>query len=105
MRREIMRKLTKMQRQELRAAAAKKDADIDFSDIPRISDWSGAEIGKFYRPGKKSVTIRLDADVIEWLKTGGSGYQTKANWLLRQSMLHSTHKDLSAERRQKNPHY
>jgi uncharacterized protein (DUF4415 family) len=45
--------------------------------------------GLFYRPIKKPVTIRLDADVIEWLKEGGAGYQTKANRLLRNAMIDS----------------
>jgi hypothetical protein len=52
-----------------------------------VVDWSGAEIGKFYRPTKKPVTMRLDSDVIAWLKSDGRGYQTKANWLLRHAML------------------
>jgi uncharacterized protein (DUF4415 family) len=84
-----MRKLTKEQKREIAAIAAKSDKDIDFSDVSPILDWSGAEIGKFFRPAKKPVTMRLDADVVEWLKTGGPGYQTKANWLLRRAMLHS----------------
>jgi uncharacterized protein (DUF4415 family) len=83
-----MRKLTKQQKRDIRAIAAKKDRDIDFSDAPPVLDWSAAEIGKFYRPAKKPVTIRLDTDVIQWLKADGSGYQTKANWLLRSAMLH-----------------
>ena len=83
-----MKKLTKDQRRDSRAIAAKKDEDIDFSDAPPVLDWSGAEIGKFYRPTKRPVTMRLDSDVIEWLKAEGSGYQTKANWLLRNAMLH-----------------
>ena len=58
-----MRKLRKAQRQELRAAAAKKDADIDFSDIPRISDWSGAEIGKFYRPDSETGLKRIPREL------------------------------------------
>ena len=74
----------------MRAIAAKKDRDIDFSDAPPVVDWSAAVVGKFYRPTKKPVTIRLDSDVIEWLKTDGRGYQTKANWLLRHAMLHFT---------------
>jgi uncharacterized protein (DUF4415 family) len=82
-----MKKLTKEQRRDIAAIAAKKDEDIDFSDASPVLDWSGAEIGKFYRPPKKPVTMRLDADVIEWLKAAGAGYQTKANWLLRQAML------------------
>jgi uncharacterized protein (DUF4415 family) len=85
-----MRKLTKDQKRDIRAIAAKRDEDIDFSDVPPILDWSGAEIGKFYRPKKKPVTMRLDSDVIAWLKADGRGYQTKANWLLRQAMLHYT---------------
>lgn len=81
-----MRKLTKEQKRDIAAILAK---DIDFSDISPVVDWSGAELGKFYRPIKKPVTMRLDADVIEWLKQAGPGYQTKANWLLRRAMRHS----------------
>src|SRR5438876_9777300 len=83
-----MRKLTKEQKRDIRTIAAKRDEDIDLSDVPPILDWSGAEIGKFYRPKKKPVTMRLDSDVIAWLKADGRGYQTKANWLLRNAMLH-----------------
>jgi uncharacterized protein (DUF4415 family) len=83
-----MRKLTKEQKRDIAAIAAKKDRDIDFSDIPPVLDWRGAEVGKFYRPAKKPVTMRLDVDVIEWLKSGGPGYQTKANRLLRHAMQH-----------------
>ncbi|PYU24679.1 MAG: hypothetical protein DMG32_13290 [Acidobacteria bacterium] len=85
-----MRKLTKEQKRDIRAITAKRDEDIDFSDAPAVVDWSGAEIGKFYRPAKKPVTMRLDSDVIAWLKADGRGYQTKANWLLRHAMLHYT---------------
>jgi uncharacterized protein (DUF4415 family) len=85
-----MRKLTTAQKRDIRAIAAKRDDKIDFSDAPLIVDWSRAEIGRFYRPAKKPVTMRLDSDVIAWLKAGGRGYQTKANWLLRHAMLHFT---------------
>jgi uncharacterized protein (DUF4415 family) len=85
-----MRKLTREQKRDVRAIAAKRDEDIDFSDAPVVLDWSEAEMGKFYRPKKKPVTMRLDSDVIAWLKTEGRGYQTKANWLLRNAMLHFT---------------
>ena len=88
-----MRKLTKDQQRDIRAIAAKRDRDIDFSDAPPVLDWSGAEIGKFYRPAKRPVTMRLDSDIIAWLKADGRGYQTKANWLLRYAMLHFTKRD------------
>ena len=85
-----MRRLTREQRRDIAAIAAKRDADIEFSDAPAVLDWSGAEIGKFYRPAKKPVTMRLDSDVIEWLKSEGRGYQSRANWLLRHAMVHQT---------------
>jgi len=85
-----MSKLTKEQKRDIKAIAAKSDEDIDFSDAPPVLDWSEAKMGKFYRPTKKPVTMRLDSDVIAWLKADGRGYQTKANWLLRNAMLHFT---------------
>jgi uncharacterized protein (DUF4415 family) len=87
---ELMTKLTKVQKRDIRALSAKRDEDIDFSDAAPVVDWSKAEMGKFYRPRKKPVTMRLDSDVIDWLKAEGRGYQTKANWLLRHAMLHFT---------------
>jgi uncharacterized protein (DUF4415 family) len=64
----------------------KKSQDIDLSDIPEVTDWSKAVVGKFYRPIKKSLTIRIDADVLAWLKGQGKGYQTKINGILREAM-------------------
>jgi len=48
-----MKKLTRDQKREIAAIAAKKDADIDLSEMPEVVDWSGAEVGKFYRPPKR----------------------------------------------------
>jgi len=59
---------------------------FDTSDIPEIRDWSHAAIGKFYRPVKEPVSLRLDADVLDWLKRQGPGYQTRINSLLRSAM-------------------
>lgn len=94
-----MRKLTRKQRDEIAAVAAKRDADIDLSDMPEVIDWSGAEVGKFYRPPKRPVTMRLDADVIAWLKSYGPGYQTKANLLLRHAMQSTALRNPDAKRR------
>ena len=73
---------------ELAEIAALNDGDIDTSDIPEITEeqWRLAKRGHLYRPLKKSVTIRLDADVIEWFKSHAhrSGYQTEINSVLRQ---------------------
>ena len=69
--------------EQLEALAAMKDEDIDFSDIPEIRDFAGFERGKFFRPVKKPVTLRLDADVLEWFKLRYPKYQTAINTALR----------------------
>lgn len=87
-----MKKLSEHERQRaLDRIAALPDDQIDLSDIPEITEeqFRRGIRGLFYRPLKKPVTIRLDADVIEWLKQGGRGYQTKANALLRREMIRS----------------
>lgn len=84
-----MRKLSREQKRDIAAIAAKKEENIDLSEMPEVVDWSGAEIGKFYRPPKKSVTMRLDQDVLDWLKAYGKGYQTKVNLMLRHAMMSS----------------
>ena|SRR5271166_6466381 len=71
---------------ELSALAGLRDDQIDTSDIAEVKDWSRAVVGKFYRPIKEPVTIRLDADVLDWLKSKGPGYQTRINALLRELM-------------------
>jgi len=79
-------KLTQEQREELRKLSAMPDDNIDTSDIPEVTDWSNAIVGKFYRPVKEAVTVRLDADVLHWLKQGGKGYQSRLNAILRKEM-------------------
>ena len=77
-------------REELAALAGKTDEDIDLSDIPATTheDWVGAVRGKFYRPVKQQLTVRIDADVLAWLKQGGDkGYQKRLNAILRDAML------------------
>ena len=68
----------------------KEDQDIDFSDIPEILDWTDAVRGKFYRPVKMHVTLRLDADVLEWFRRRHPKYQTAINAALRQ-YIHAQH--------------
>jgi uncharacterized protein (DUF4415 family) len=82
-----MKRRAKRTIREIANLAALPDEKIDTSDIPELRDWSGAVVGKFYRPIKEPVTIRLDADVLAWLKSQGRGYQTRINYLLRRAML------------------
>jgi uncharacterized protein (DUF4415 family) len=82
-----MLRLSADKRRKLEKLAAHPDREIDLSDILEIRELpSDAVIGKFYRPKKEIVTIRLDADVLAWLKASGSGYQTRINSFLRQLM-------------------
>ena len=85
-----MKKLSPDQRQkQLKRLAALRESDIDTSDIPELTveQLRRAIRGLMYRPIKTPVTMRLDADIVAWLKQGGRGYQTKANALLRREML------------------
>lgn len=68
-----------------------RDEEIDCSDIPPLSDefWANAKVRELYRPQKRQVTVRIDADVLEWLKSSGKGYQTRLNEILRHEMLGS----------------
>ncbi len=59
------------------------DEDIDYSDIPEVDGAFFATARVVVPPGKKQVTIRLDSDVLAWLKEQGRGYQTRINAILR----------------------
>ena len=81
-----MSKLTKKQRSEIEKLASMSDGEIDTSEIPEMADWKNPVIGKFYRPVKKQVSLRLDADMLEWFKVQGGKYQTHINQVLRRYM-------------------
>ena len=81
-----MSKLTRKQAKEIRALAKMKDLEISLKDAPELPHWDWAVVGRFYRPIKKPLTIRIDADVLAWLKSQGKGYQTRLNSLLRAAM-------------------
>jgi len=81
--------LTDKQKAEIDALTAKPDNEIDTSDIAPLDDgfWQHAAINPFYKPTKVSITVRIDADVLAWLKSQGKGYQTRINAILRATML------------------
>lgn len=81
--------LTNAKREDLARLAALPDASIDTSDIPEMTDeaWSAGVRGRFYRPIKQQITARVDADVLDWLKSQGKGYQGRLNAILRREML------------------
>ncbi len=86
---ETLPKPTPERLEELRRLAAMPDDQIDLSDLPELTPEQLDRMvrARFYRPLKKQVTARLDADVLAWLKAGGDGYQTRMNAILRRAML------------------
>ncbi len=69
--------------QRLKKIKSINDEQIDYSDISELDDkfWENAVIE--YPEKKKPITLRLDADVLEWFKSMGKGYQTRINAILR----------------------
>lgn len=79
--------LTDGQRAEIQALEGLTDDQIDTTDAPETLDWPDARRGVFYRPIKRQITLRLDADLLAWFKTRareGRGYQTDINRALRE---------------------
>jgi uncharacterized protein (DUF4415 family) len=83
--------LTKKQKSNLSALNARSDSEIDFSDIPPLTAafFKNAIRGRFYKPTKTSTTVRIDSDVLAWLRAQGRGYQSRINAILRRKMLDS----------------
>lgn len=88
---ETLPPLTKAQKANLKRLASLPDNEINYDDIPALTEAQLAEMqrGRFYRPVKKQITARVDADVLAWLKSQGKGYQSRMNEILRDAMLGS----------------
>jgi uncharacterized protein (DUF4415 family) len=59
---------------------------IDYSDIPPLGDDFFKKANAAWPPSKQQLTIRLDTDLLDWLKANGRGYQTRINRILRAAM-------------------
>jgi uncharacterized protein (DUF4415 family) len=81
--------MTVGRKRKLAQLAAQPHSKIDFSEIPELKEsfWKNAVRNPFYRPVKQQLTVRLDADVVAWLRHQGRGYQTRLNQVLREVML------------------
>jgi uncharacterized protein (DUF4415 family) len=76
--------LTRKLRAELKVLAEMPQSEIDTSEMPPITDWSHAVRGPFYRPIKRPLSLRVDADIVDWFQRQGQGYQTRMNLALRE---------------------
>jgi uncharacterized protein (DUF4415 family) len=83
-----MTPLTDRQRKELERIARMADSAIDFSDAPAAKTAASRRVyvGRFYRPVKEQISVRVDADVLAWLRSRGTRYQTYMNDVLRRAM-------------------
>ena len=85
--------LTEEHKAELKALAERPDSGIDYSDIPPLDEafLARAVPNPFFKPVKTHASVRIDSDVLAWLKSQGKGYQTRLNAILREAMLRSLH--------------
>jgi uncharacterized protein (DUF4415 family) len=81
--------MTPARKRRLARLANRPDSEIDLSDIPPLKEsfWKNAVRNPFYRPVKQQLTVRLDSDVVAWLRRHGKGYQTRLNKVLREAMI------------------
>ena len=87
--------LTKRQRERLARLAEKPDSEIDTSDIPPLTDQQLAEmVPNRLRPKTTLISLRVQNDVLVWLKSKGPGHLSRINAILANVM--------DAERRIKN---
>jgi uncharacterized protein (DUF4415 family) len=75
-----------LSKERLKQIESISEKEIDYSDIPETDDafWAKAELR--VPQTKKGVYLRLDPDLIDWLKRQGPGYQTRINAILRSYM-------------------
>lgn len=81
-------KVTPEMLNQLEQLAVMPDEKIDLTDqdVPEVTSWNNAIRGKFYRPVKKLISIRIDMDILDWFKHAGEKYQRLINEACREYM-------------------
>ncbi|HSZ88605.1 MAG TPA: BrnA antitoxin family protein [Acetobacteraceae bacterium] len=77
--------LTEAQRTQLNALEGREPDTADIPEAP-AENWKTARRGPFFRPRKEAISLRVDMDVLDWLRRHGPGYQTEINRILREKM-------------------
>ena len=86
---DLRKPLTKKQLAALDALAKMPDSEINLIDIPGLPPgWrkNARPFHEIFKPRKEAISLRIDADILEWLKSGGEGWQTRINGILRERM-------------------
>jgi uncharacterized protein (DUF4415 family) len=80
---------------KIRQAYAERDTSLDNldPDAPVLPPeaWANGVIGKYYRPVKTQISVRIDNEVLDWLKSKGEGHLTRINEILRKRMAQERH--------------
>jgi uncharacterized protein (DUF4415 family) len=79
----IDRPLTAEQFADLQAVQGGPPNTEDIPEAP-AGNWSHAR--RFFKPRKEAVSLRLDADVLDWLRRRHERYQPEINRILREKM-------------------
>jgi uncharacterized protein (DUF4415 family) len=79
------RRLTEAQLAQLKALEGRAPDTVDIPEAP-AENWQTARRGPFFRPRKEAISLRVDMDVLDWLRRRGPGYQTEINRILREKM-------------------
>lgn len=86
---------------EISALNKMSDDEIDTSDIPERLDWSNAQVGKFYKPIKTQISLRVDADILNWFKEQSNQYSSLMNQALRTYVIASESASKPTRKRKK----
>jgi uncharacterized protein (DUF4415 family) len=78
-------KLTDSQTEQLRALEGREPDTQDIPEAP-AGNWQHARRGAFWKARKEAISLRVDMDVLDWLRRQGPGYQTTINRILRERM-------------------
>lgn len=77
---------------QLRALAAMSDDNVDFSDAPEVTDWSGAVRGRYSSQRKRTLSVSLDAGLVEYVEKDGTvPLDERLNILLRDWVAQARH--------------
>jgi uncharacterized protein (DUF4415 family) len=76
----LAKPLTRVQRADLARLKKRPESEIDFSEIPQLTD---EQLATAFQPNRQLIAVRLDRDVLSWLRSFGPGYSTRINNILR----------------------
>jgi uncharacterized protein (DUF4415 family) len=74
---------SKRQRADLARLKNLPDNEIDYSDIPPLT---AEQLATAFQPNRQLIAVRLDREVLKWLRGFGPGYSTRINNILRTVM-------------------